>query len=158
MSNSFASLKQFHSTYTHLDSAELYRSLGWDDAVNTPGSQNPSAVRMHLALMDAGLSIPGSFPVLGGPHEGVDIEVSQNRLAERISSSGRFGKALVFTSGASKKEGGYKQVAGSTGIVSFQSMPGHSGGYIDLLDARSEWNCLRQCHFNAGEIRFWKIG
>lgn len=157
MTASFASLKQSYNTYNRLDTEGLYRSLGWGDVVDKPEWQNTCAVRLHLALMDAAVSIPGRFPVLRGTHKGKRIEVSQNRMAERIESSGTFGKALVFSHAAFMKEDGYKQVAGRTGIVSFQRMPGYAGGHIDLLDARSEWNCLRQCYFNAGEIRFWQV-
>lgn len=157
MSASFASLNQSYVSYNRLDTAALYRALGWDDVVDKPQWQNTCAVRMHLALMDAGVLIPGRFPILKGMHEGKTVEVSQNRLVERIESSGEFGKALVFSHVVFMKEDGYKQVAGRTGIVSFQQMPGYAGGHIDLLDARSEWNRLRQCYFNAGEIRFWEV-
>ncbi len=157
MSASFASLNQSYNTYNLLDTAELYRSLGWDDVVDKPEWQNTCAVRMHLALMDSAVLIAGRFPVLKGTHKGKSIEVSQNRLAERIGISGTFGKALVFSNAEFMKKEGYSQVFGRTGIVSFQRMPGYPGGHIDLLDARSEWNCLRQCYFDAGEIRFWAV-
>lgn len=157
MSASFASLNNSYRSYNRLDTSALYESLGWGDLVDRPEWQNTCAVRMHLALLDANVQVPGRFPVLKGTHAGSRIEVSQQRLAEKIERSGRFGSARVYSREEFLRKDGYKDVAGQTGIVSFQRMPGYPGGHIDLLDARSDWNCLRQCYFNSGQIHFWQV-
>lgn len=154
MTATYNSLKRSYAEYNQLDMADLYTSLGWTDVIDKPGWANTCAVRMHLALLDAGESIPGRFTVHDGKHKGKQIEPSRKLLAEKIDRSGKFGPTHKF-SNEELYGGGYKSIGGKAGIVSFDDMS-YPGGHIDVLDTRT-WSCLRTCYLNAGEIWFWAL-
>lgn len=156
MSTTFTSLQRSYVRYNALDTKELYEALGWDDVPDKPEWRNTCAVRMHLALIESGISVPGRFAVLKGPHQGQRIEVSQMRLAEKIEQSGRFGSALRVTHREFVAD--RKILWHKTGIISFQRIVRYAGGHIDLLDSRSDWNCLRTCYLTSSEqMWFWPV-
>lgn len=157
MSISFAALQRSYTHYNTLDTEAIYRSIGWDDVVGKNEWSNTCAVRMHLALLDAGASIPGRFEVVKGPHKGQKIETSQKALAQKLENSTLLGRVQRLRGGTEQYKEWSAALWQKTGVISFQQMPGYAGGHIDLLDARTRWTCSRLCDFTAGQLLFWQV-
>jgi hypothetical protein len=142
--------------------SELYGQLGWDDLIKNPAYANTCAVRVHLACLAAGLSIPGRIKIKKGPYKGHFIEPGQRKLSDLLKSQSLLGEPTVYQASNLLKDPA--PIWQKTGIISFMSVPGYlngNGGHIDVLKTGSNvdgaYLCGSDCYWNAKEVWFWSI-
>lgn len=135
--------------------ADLYNEIGWEDLVNNPSFQNTCAIRLSLALIKSGATVPGRMSIKKGPHKGALIEMGQDNLTRIL-------KRYV---GAPEKLAGMlrdytKSIGSRNGIISFYNLaPGlYEGGHIDLVSSGSgALKCGSSCHWTSKEVLFWPM-
>lgn len=128
--------------------------MGWSDIIDHPAYQDTCAIRMSIALLHAGVSIPdATMRVKTGPLSDRRIEPRQRQLSNSLKRL--WGQPEVYDSEKAARDG----IGKRTGIVSFFRISGGAGGHIDLVHpgpyGLSE--CARSCFFVAWEIWFWPI-
>ncbi|GAB57357.1 T6SS effector amidase Tae4 family protein [Rheinheimera nanhaiensis] len=144
-----------YEKYNAYETTELYQLLGWGDLIGRPEWANTCAVRMSLALIEAGMTVSGRVQVKKGDLKGKWIEPGQNRLSDWLIR--HLGQPEVFPFDTSSAAGP-QSLYDKKGIVSFMRIPSYSGGHIDLLQPSNDYlTCSRSCYFTAGEVRFWQL-
>lgn len=151
----YQALRDAYETYNAMDTAALYSSLGWDDLIGKPEWANTCAVRMSLALLEAGMRPAGRVQIKKGDLEGHWVEPGQNKLSDWLLANMR--EPDVFSYDEIQETGG-KELFGKKGIISFMRIPSYAGGHIDLLYPNNDYlTCSRSCYFGASEVRFWVL-
>ena len=151
----YQAVVEAYEKYNAYGTRELYQLLGWDDLIDRPEWANTCAVRMSLALIEAGMTVSGRVQVKKGDLKGKWIEPGQNRLSDWLIR--HLGEPTVFPFDTSNAAGP-QSLYGKKGIVSFMRIPGYSGGHIDLLQPSNDYlTCSRSCYFTADEERFWQL-
>ena len=156
MSLSFFRLEQAYINYNQYNTAALYELLGWPDLVGKAEWSNTCAVRMSLALLEAGMILDGRLRIKSGTLKGRWVEPGQNKLSNWLSKKLGAPKSYPFDK---VSPDGPKEIFLKKGIVSFMNIPSYAGGHIDLLigGAPDGLVCSRSCYPDAAEIRFWKL-
>jgi len=154
MKPSFMHLSQAYDRYQAMDTASLYKEIGWTDVIGKDAWANTCAVRLSLALLHCGVPLIGRFAIHSGPLKGQLIEIVQNRLSDQLIRL--FGAPEIFGHAEARKNN-YRDLFGKTGVISFMRIPDYAGGHIDLADYRQDWLCRRACYFDASSIRFWSL-
>lgn len=148
-------LADAYEKYNAMTTDELYTSLGWDDLIGRPEWANTCAVRMSLALLEAGVDLAGRVQVKKGDLAGQWIEPGQNKLSDWLVTHKRAPE--VFSYEEIQASGG-AALFGKKGIISFMRIPSYAGGHIDLLHPNNDYlTCSRSCYFSASEVRFWAL-
>lgn len=151
------SFDQVHQHFPKNETRDvLYKEVGWTDLVNHPSFYDTCAIRMSMALLRAGVTLPGArMAVRNGRLKGRRIEPGQGKLSrilERI-----WGKPEVYKDEQAARNG----IGNRSGVASFFRIHGTSasGGHIDLVwpNAGGFHDCARTCFFNAMEIWFWPL-
>ena len=155
----FAVLMKEYPRKRDIDHDALFRLLGWDDLIKNPTYANTCAIRVSLALLRAGVHIPGGrLQVKIGAHKGKMIEPGQARLSMILSRPTMLGAPEKF-SGSAIGEG----IGQRSGIVSFfRLIPGiYEGGHIDivspLLGGAGALACGTDCYWTSKELWFWPL-
>lgn len=136
---------------------ELFKEIGWNDLINNDVYANTCAIRVSLALIKSGVTIPeGRMPIRAGTHRGKKIEPGQAKLSNILAMKSMLGKPEKF------KSGEYEDGIGNrTGIVSFfHLVPGvYENGHIDLVapQAGGSKRCASDCWWSSKEVWFWPI-
>lgn len=136
---------------------ELYPLIGWSDLSNNPAFLDTCAIRMSMALLGAGVTLPGARMVANeGALKGKRIEPGQARLSGILKRI--WGNPEVFRGTESGRAG----IGARSGVVSFFRIHGAElggGGHIDLLwpAGGGFHQCARSCYFAAAEIWFWQL-
>lgn len=151
----------FHVLRRHYPQAgkreALYEEIGWNDVTNHPAFLDTCAIRMSMALLGAGVKLPGArMRAKAGLLKGKAIEPGQGRLSRILATA--WGKPEVFKN----QKDAYAGIGMRSGVVSFFRIHGGGpadGGHIDLIwpAAGGFFECARSCYFNAGEIWFWEL-
>lgn len=134
----------------------LFREIGWDDLIPNPSYQDTCAIRVSLALIRSGITIPGRIAIKTGPHKGKMIEPGQAKLSAILSRPSMLGKPQKFPGQTAILE-----TSGRSGIVSFfRLIPGrYEGGHIDIVSPRlgGATACGSSCHWTSAETWFWAL-
>lgn len=110
----FHVLKRNYPRREDVPRIELLKEIGWHDLINNVDYANTCAIRMSLALLRCGLSLPGRMRINDGPYKGMLIEPGQAKLSTILahnSFSGLREKYNMATAG--------KSIGVQSGIVSF---------------------------------------
>jgi hypothetical protein len=132
----------------------LFAELGWSDIANNPSYKDTCAIRMSIALLRCGMTIPGaSMRVHAGKLKGQRIEQRQHRLSDALKFL--WGQPEVYDSEKAAKDG----IGSRSGVVSFFRIAGGPGGHIDLIHPGPYGflECARSCFFGCWEIWFWPL-
>lgn len=153
---SYAALRTNFSSNKTLKQPELFRELGWEDLIGNPAYDNTCAIRMSLALIKSGKTIPGRLKIKKGPHQGKLIEMGQRKLSLLLAERSRLGAPEKF-SGRDAADG----IGNRNGIVSFWKLiPGlYEHGHIDIVSAPAGGlrACGSDCYWTSKEIWFWPL-
>ena len=136
---------------------QLFAEIGWRDLVGKPAWRDTCAIRMSLALIKSGMTIPGRMRIKAGPHKGKMIEPGQANLPRILRASHMLGEPEQY-----KSEDFESKVGRRAGIVSFfridPTAPGPSQGHIDLVSIRQQLLlCESFCYWEAREMWFWPL-
>lgn len=136
---------------------ELFKEIGWDDLITNEAYANTCAIRVSLALIKSGVTIPeGRMPIKAGIHRGKRIEPGQSKLSNILSKKSMLGRPEKFKAG--EHEAG---IGNRSGIVSFfHLMPGvYENGHIDLVapQAGGAKKCASDCWWSSKEVWFWAL-
>ena len=135
---------------------ELLKEIGWDDLIDNPAFANTCAIRLSLALIKSGLTIPGGrMSIKAGPFKGKRIEPGQAKLSQILAAQSMLGSPEKYT-GAHETGIGER-----SGIVSFfRLIPDvYDKGHIDLVMAREHdvKKCASDCWWASKEVWFWPM-
>lgn len=136
----------------------LFRELGWDDLIGNPNYENTCAIRVSLALIRSGITIPGGrMPIKkDGPFKGKKIEPGQVKLSAILSQPAMLGKPEKFSGPRA-----FLEIGSRSGIVSFFRLtPGvYEGGHIDIVSPMlgGVGACGTSCYWTSAETWFWPL-
>ena len=136
----------------------LFRELGWDDLIGDPKYENTCAIRVSLALIRSGVTIPGGRMAIkkDGPLKGKMIEPGQAKLSAILSRSSMLGKPQKFSGPTA-----FTEIGNRSGIVSFFRLtPGvYEGGHIDIVSQMlgGVSVCGTSCYWASAETWFWPL-
>lgn len=132
----------------------LFTELGWADIIDHAGYKDTCAIRMSMALLHTGLTIPGaSMRVKAGPLKGKRIEPRQRRLSTTLKQL--WGQPESYGSEKTARAA----IGDRSGLISFFRIGGGPGGHIDLINPGPNGfaECMRSCFFGCQEIWFWPL-
>lgn len=157
MKPDFVFVKNNYPRRNVLSTAQLFASIGWSDVLNKPVFADTCAIRVSIAILGAGVTIPGArMPINADPLKGKRIEPGQGKLSNILQRI--WGAPEVYKSGNAARDG----IGHRTGVVSFFRIHGGGpadGGHIDLIwPSQSRFSdCAMSCYFVAVEIWFWPL-
>lgn len=73
MKPTFSTLKTNFYPSQSVNQAKLFEEIGWSDLVGKPGYVNTCAIRMSLALIKSGVTIPGRIRIKNGRHKAKEV-------------------------------------------------------------------------------------
>ena len=156
MKPAFTSLRNNFSSARAVKRAELFAELGWNDLTNNPSYENTCAIRMSLALLKCGVTIPGRLRIKAGKHKGKLIEPGQAKLAGILARRSVLGEPEKFAMDRTEEGIGDRQ-----GIVSFfnlNPLVQTPQGHIDIVySASGVRTCGTSCFWLAKEVWFWPL-
>lgn len=133
----------------------VYAEIGYDyDELvrQNPQYENTCAIRMSLALLNAGVSFAGRLPVKAGRFKGRLLEPGAVRLADELRRPLLFGKPQVYLRGIDA----ISKIGRNRGVVFFHTIESYGGGHIDLYEPIQI--CNSDCYFGlAREVWFWPL-
>lgn len=154
---SYAALKSNFPSNKVIKQPDLFKELGWDDLIGKATYENTCAIRLSLALIKCGQTIPGRMRIKKGPHTGKLIEMGQRNLSLLLAAPSRLGPPQKFSGREFTKA-----IGNRSGIVSFwKLMPGiYDHGHIDIVSAPAGGirACGSDCYWTSKEIWFWPMG
>ena len=151
----FDKIKQTYQDTHAFPREVLYQELGWGDLVNNPAYENTCAVRISLALIKLGITLPGRLMIKAGPHKGKMIEPGQAKLSHLLARP-----TLLGAPEKCKMVDVHKMIGNRRGIIAFFKIPTYgNGGHIDLIapDRGGVHVCASACYWNASEVWFWPL-
>lgn len=159
----FASIRMHFPDTDNVGRDELYQWIGYPENINNPNFYNTCAIRLSLALLGAGYSNPGKWPIKAGKYKGRAIETSQHKLSNWLTR--QIGQPERFDSGPKAEA----VVGNRRGIVSFFSIYGDDQpqGHIAIV-SRDRWGSYLRCgneidamttgcYWSSREVRFWVL-
>lgn len=155
MKPSFAKIKTTYPDKHTFPRDVLYQELGWGDLVNNPVYENTCAVRICVALIKLGMTLPGRLMIKSGPHKGKMVEPGQAKLAHSLARP-----ALLGAPEKCKMTDAHKVIGNRRGIIAFFKIPSYrNGGHIDLIapDLGGVQVCASACYWSASEVWFWPL-
>lgn len=146
----------YHSSHI-IKRPELFKEIGWDDLINNAAYENTCAIRISLALIKCGITIPdGRMQIKKGVYKGKRIEPGQAKLSLVLARASMLATPEKFK--AREHENG---IGNRTGIVSFfHLMPGiYENGHIDLVAPHDGGprKCASDCWWSSKEVWFWPL-
>jgi len=154
---SFAMLRAHFPRRDLVDTAALYAELGWIDLVQNEAFRNTCATRMSLALIKAGMALPGRMAIRKGAFKGCRIEPGQQKLSMLLQRRTLLGAPEKYRTGE-----GLAAIGKRSGIVSFWQLYPDVGpqiGHIDIVYTGDDGLlcCGNQCYWGAREVWFWPL-
>lgn len=152
---SYALLQLHYPSSQKVKANELFQMIGHPEKAHDPLWQNTCAIRVSLALLGAGVSIPAGFLyVKTGKYKGRSLEIKQEALAAFLERE--WGEPEKFATALMKE-----RVADRCGVIRFLNLwgPYDPQGHIDLV-APDQWNrlmCQGSCYPHAVEVWFWPL-
>lgn len=154
----FSVLAKHYPRKRDVSAAALFRELGWDDLIGNPAYENTCAIRVSLALIRSGVTIPGGRMAIKkeGPLKGKMIEPGQAKLSAILTRSSMLGKPQKFSGPRA-----FMEIESRSGIVSFFRLtPGvYEGGHIDIVSPMvgGASACETGCYWTSAETWFWPL-
>lgn len=135
----------------------LFQQIGWDDLIKNSDYGNTCAIRVSLALIRSGITIPGGrIPIRTGALKGKMIEPGQAKLSMILSRPTMLGKPEKLSGSGMIEDVGHR-----SGIVSFFRLsPGiYEGGHIDIVAPQlgGMQVCGSACYWTSKEVWFWPL-
>ena len=135
----------------------LYASIGYPELSAKMEWDNTCAVRVSLALLGAGVNVPGHMTIKAGRFKGRTFQPGQAKLSAFLARSDNLGAPEKFNSSVEALIG----VRGRRGIISFIGLHGPSDqqGHIDIVspDHYGDPGCGNSCYWGAREVWFWPM-
>jgi Type VI secretion system (T6SS), amidase effector protein 4 len=140
------------------DTDDLMRLIGWDDLVGNGNYANTCAIRVSIALIAGGMSIPGRMRIKAGPHKGKLIEPGQAALSHMLAKRSMLGEPEKFFGNNEAHNG----IGARSGVVSFwrlhPSWANDTQGHIDIVSPLNGYlRCAGSCYFDAAHVWFWPL-
>lgn len=154
----FSVLAKHYPRKRDVPSTVLFRELGWDDLIKDPSYQNTCAIRVSLALIRSGVTIPGGRMAIkkDGPFKGKMIEPGQAKLSAILSRKSMLGAPQKYSGPRA-----FVEIGNRSGIVSFFRLtPGvYEGGHIDIVSPMLGGisPCGTGCYWTSAETWFWPL-
>jgi hypothetical protein len=157
----FAALERgYHSSDpahpSYLDGRSVYARIGLDlDAFvgDDPAYVNTCAVRMSIALLEAGVRFAGRIRIRSGPHRGQHIEPGAKLLADQLARPAVFDRPEFLEPASASR-----RIAARRGLIFFHKIRGYGGGHLDLIEPRTRIPvCASHCYFDCKEVWFWEL-
>lgn len=152
----FSTIKANFYPSQHVNQAKLFEEIGWGDLAGKSAYTNTCAIRMSLALIKSGMTIPGRLRINSGRHKGALIEPGQAKLSSILTRSVYFGEPEKFTRMDAQDGIGVR-----SGIVSFFDIHPQvetAQGHIDLVSQSAGRSlCGTSCFWLAKEVWFWPL-
>lgn len=156
MKPTFSTVKANFYPSQKVNQAKLFEEIGWSDLVGKPAYVNTCAIRMSLALIKSGMTIPGRMRIKNGRHKGALIEPGQAKLSSTLTRPVYLGEPEKFTRLDAQDGIGMRN-----GIVSFfdvNSMVETAQGHIDLVSqSAGRALCGTNCFWLAKQVWFWPL-
>jgi len=156
MKPNFAILRGNFSPAPTVLRAALFREIGWEDLTENKAYWDTCAIRMSLALIKSGMTIPGRMPIKSGSHKGKLIEPGQAKLSAILARPGFLGQPEKFRTADAEAGIGLR-----SGIVSFFDIDPPSAtqhGHIDLVRPENNFRrCSSSCFWAASKVWFWEL-
>lgn len=135
---------------------QLFADLGWEKLLNDEAFYNTCAIRVHLALIRSGVTLPGRLKILEGSNKGKMIEPGQGRLSHLLLKN--FGEPEKFKAGATAE----RSIGLRNGIVSFWHVHpelSDTMGHIDIVfgETGGLQSCGTACYWSAKSAWFWPL-
>jgi hypothetical protein len=150
----YALLHKHYPDPASVSAEELFAWIGHQDKLTNPQWRNTCAIRVSLALLGAGMSLPGGFlTVQAGKYKDRQVEIRQDTLADQLTRAWgepeRFGTALLDW-----------RVGLRHGVIRFIKLwgPYDEQGHIDLIAPYSanRLYCEGACYMQSAECWFWE--
>lgn len=137
--------------------AQLYESVGHSELSENMHWQNTCAVRLSLAMIGAGMQVPGHMKILSGKHKGHTFQPGQLKMSKHLARPTVLGKPEIYKSGPEAKKG----IGTRKGIISFFKLLGvtDTQGHIDIIGP-NEYDqplCAMSCYWGSVEVWFWPL-
>jgi hypothetical protein len=72
---SFNVLRNNYPRKQDIERPALFKEIGWDDLIDNDAYENTCAIRVSMALIKCGVTIPeGRMAIKNGPHKGKMLE------------------------------------------------------------------------------------
>lgn len=156
MKPQFSTVKANFYPSQNVNQAELFEEIGWGDLAGKPAYVNTCAIRMSLALIKSGLTIPGRMRIKSGRNKGARIEPGQAKLSNILARPVYLGDPEKF-----KRLDAQDGIGVRSGIVSFFDINPQvetAQGHIDLVSQSAGRSlCGTSCFWLAKEIWFWPL-
>lgn len=159
MKPSFFAVRTNYPSRASSDRSALYKAIGWDALIGVTAYQNTCATRISLALVRAGMRLPGRLAILKGEYKGSLVEPGHARLSILLQRRNLLGLPEIYRGGQARQAIGKR-----SGIVSFwriQDGDGPDEGHIDIVypdpNADGSPACGTECYWQAQEIWFWPL-
>lgn len=154
---SFSVLQNNFSPKQLVKPPDLFKEIGWDDLIGNSSYENTCAIRLSLALIKSGVTIPDArMAIKTGPHKGKRIEPGQGKLSLILERKSMLGAPEKF-----KTEEHEKAIGNRSGIVSFFHLfPGiYENGHIDIISSANGGpkKCGSDCYWASKEVWFWPL-
>ncbi len=142
--------------------AALFQRLGggWPALTLNPNYDNTCTIRLSVALIGAGLSIPGDLAQADGGHrdaQGRNMIVkvpTAKKLLERTFGQSSWGTSKIV--GADVAGG---LIPEWSGVLLYLVPHGDANGHVDLWDKnRCTLDCHNQYARAATEVALWRLG
>jgi hypothetical protein len=118
-----------------------------------PAYVNTCAVRMSLALLEAGVKFAGRIRIRSGPHRGQHIEAGAKLLADQLARPAVFDRPQLLEPVTASRRIGSRR-----GLIFFHKIRGYGGGHLDLIEPRTRIAvCASHCYFDCKEVQFWEL-
>lgn len=148
-----------YPTRARLPQKALYTELGYPDRAVSLYWQNTCAVRVSMALVKAGLQIPGQTIVKAGKLRGRRIEHNVVKLAHYLARKELLGPPEQFASASEARSS--IQGEGRKGIVAYFKLngPTDSQNHIDVVGpgAGGYAECGSGCYWGSVSAWFWPL-
>jgi len=156
MKPNFRILLSAFSPAPSVQRATLFKEIGWDDLIDNEAYWDTCAIRMSLALIKSGMTIPGRMPIKSGVHRGKLIEPGQSKLSSILARPGYLGRPERF-----RKSEAEEGIGQRSGIVSFFDIDPPSDrqhGHIDLVRPENNFRrCSSACYWGSSKVWFWPL-
>lgn len=135
----------------------LFKQIGWDDLIKNGNFTNTCAIRVSLALIRSGVTIPSErMPIRAGEFKGKRIELGQAKLSAILARRSMLGMPEKFSAATAMEGVGMRR-----GLVSFfRLVPGiYEGGHIDIVAPQlgGMQVCGSSCYWTSQEVWFWPL-
>lgn len=134
---------------------ELFAEIGHPELARIPAWANTCAIRLSLALVKAGVVLPGRMVIRAGKHKGKRIEQNVVRLSRYLTEL--YGAPEEWSNGSDASA----YIGTRRGILAFFALYGmatEGENHIDLVSPNEGTEkCASACYWGASKFQFWQL-